>query len=291
MRVDISSVDKSIYIYDGTYPNYGHFIKVSKILYDGDTKFQHITVADADNLGRILFLDYDFNVSTMMEAFYHEPMAHIPIGIVHNPKRVLVIGGGDFGLASHVLKHKNLESVDMCELDEGVANVSREFFPWANICEKDERFTLYIGDGFDFLKNKEDGYYDVIIVDSTDPFAKASILISDEFFDNVKRTLKDGGALMQIISDALFYGETWNDVMPKLTKRFSSVNPLFVPIPFYATGSWGLCLSLKGIDKLPIDKITDNYLSSIDSLKTMTADLVRGWFSLPSYIKELIYGK
>ncbi len=281
-----NDMDQGIYIVDRTYDTYGHFIKAKNVLYDRMSKYQRITVCDTEDLGRVLFLDYDFNVSTMMESFYHEPMAHIPIGIT-DAENVLIIGGGDFGLARHALKHKNIKSVTMCELDPDVISVSREFFPeWANTCENDERFNLYIGDGFKFLKDKTEEY-DVIIVDSTDPFAKATILISEEFYDLVKKALKNSGVMMQILSDALFLPDTWKWVIPRIDKRFSSYTPLFVPIPFYVTGTWGLVLAGKNIDKIDFAKINKDYLSSIPNLKTMTEELVKGWASMPGYVKDL----
>lgn len=44
-----------------------------------------------------------------------------------NPKDVLVVGGGDGGVIREVLKHKSVEKVTLCDIDE----VNRGIFCWS----------------------------------------------------------------------------------------------------------------------------------------------------------------
>lgn len=279
------SVMQGTYVFEKE-EKHGFFFKVKQMLYDKPSQYQHITVFDSYDVGRVLMLDHTFNVSTEMEEFYHEPMAHIPVGLVENAKDVLIIGGGDFGVAKHLMKHKSLNSVTKCELDGDVIKVCREFFPEWTECEKDHRFHLLIGDGFEYLKDKEETY-DAIIVDSTDPYGSANILISPEFYQRVYQSLKPNGVLMQIMADVFFYKETWPKVIPTIQKIFDVYQPIFIPIPLYSTiFSWGILLLGKGRDSLNPSLITEDYLSSIPNLKTMTVDLVKSWFSMPPYIQQ-----
>ncbi len=267
---------------------HGYFYKVKKLLYDDNSDYQNIKVFDTYDMGRILMLDNVFNVSAAMEHFYHEPMVHIPLGMTEKPANVLIIGGGDFGVASHVLKHQCVNKVTMCEIDAKVVEVCRKYFPqWADTCEQDKRFQLHIEDGLQFLTAAESESFDAIIIDSTDPYGSAENLISPEFYELAYEKLKSQGVMIQIVADAYFYKNTWKKVIPATRSIFDVYAPLFMPIPFYATVScWGLLLMGKNRSDLNPERISESYLAKIPDLKTMTADLVKGWFSLPPYIRQ-----
>ena len=282
--------------FDGLYAmetngrSFGTFMRVSRILFDERSKYQRITVYDTPDMGRVLMLDNVFNVSDVMEAFYHEPMAHIPLAMVEGRLEVLIIGGGDFGVAMHVLKHKEVGRVVMCELDEMVVDVARRFFPeWAKV-EEDPRFELVIGDGSRYLEGVEQGSFDVIIVDSTDPYMFAPMLVSREFYAKVAKALKKEGVLMQIVADAFFYKEAWAPVIRNVKAHLSNITPIFLPVPFYATGNWGLMLARNGSQPFDPSRVSSEYLGKIKDVQTLTPQLVQGWFSRPGYIERLFEG-
>lgn len=260
--------------------HYGSYFVVDRVLLDKKSEYQRILIFESQQLGRVLMLDNIFNVSTRMEAYYHEPMAHLPLAMLDDPKRVLLIGGGDFGIAKELLKHKGLEEVVMCELDGEVLDACRTYFPeWAS-CESDPRFHLKVGDGFAYLKERGEKSFDAIIVDSTDPILHAPMLISKSFYREAERVLKDEGVCMQIIADHILYPEAWETVIQRMQGEFADIHPLFLPIPFYATGAWGLCVSAKNKGTIQPARCDEAFLSGIEGLRTMTAPRVQGWFSL-----------
>lgn len=275
------------YITEKCGESFSTMFRVEKILHDARSVHQRITVADIRGLGRALFLDENFNVGPFMEAHYHEPMAHIPIAMLDGDRlEALIIGGGDFGVASHLLKHPSLKRLDLCELDPEVLAVCRKYFPqWAE-AEKDPRARVHVGDGFDYLRQCPPDGLDVIIVDSTDPFLHGGVLISDEFYARASRSLKSGGVLMQIVADHILFREVWNDVIPAARPHFPALAPIFLPIPFYATGAWGLMLAAREPARLDPFRVSAEYLKSIPNLKTLTPELVRGWFSLPPVVER-----
>lgn len=273
---------------------YGYFFHTKDILYSAKSKYQQIMVFDTPDLGRILMLDHYINFTTTMEAFYHEPMAHIPLGMVEKPKNVLIIGGGDFGVAGQVLKHKSVETLSLCEIDEEIPKVCRKFFPhMVEPVEKDKRFKLCLQDGVLFLKNAPAESLDVIIVDSTDPFdtSAAFPLISEEFYQLVHRVLRKNGVLMQLMADYIFFKETWHEVLPRVKKHFRVFRPISVTIPLYVTGTWGFLLAGKDRESLKPTLITQDFLDQLGNIQTMTPELAQGWCSVPKYVENAIYPK
>jgi len=266
--------------------------RADKVLYDARSQFQKIVVLENNLVGRAIILDGVFNVSTVMEAHYHEPMAHIPLAMVgatdDDLLKVLVIGGGDFGVAKHVLKHPEVESVLLCELDPRITDVARKFFPeWSDACDGNKRFDLTHKDGLKYLEDLDSRIkYDAIIIDTTDPSVKAPALLEKKFYQYVYNSLRPGGVMMQIIGDLLFYKDAWRTCLPNAKDVFDCTAPVFVPIPFYLTGCWGLLLAGRGREILPPTMVSQDYLDGIRGVQTITPELVAGWFSLPPWVRK-----
>lgn len=260
---------------------YGTILVADRILYDEQSEYQRITVFENSVVGRALALDNMFNVSTHMEAFYHEPMAHLPLALNRGARRVLIIGGGDFGVASHVLKHPRIEEVTMCELDGLVLDVARTYFPeWAR-AESDPRFELVIGDGTAFVQQAAENRFDVAVIDSTDVYEPAQALMQPQFYAALRRALAPEGILIQLGVDMSYYRDAWKALVPNLARSFTHWKPVFVPIPFYFTGPWGLILASRTEASLDPGRIEQSFFDSIPNLQTLTATRVRGWFDLP----------
>ncbi len=277
----------STFILDRSGTSFGMLFQPDRILYDITSEYQKITVFESREFGRTLMLDDVFNLSTVMEAFYHEPMAHIPLAMSGGKENILIVGGGDFGVATHMLKHPDIERLTVCELDHMVIETCREYFPELAACERDSRLNIKVADGFDHIRTCPPQSLDAIIVDSTDPFLTASILVSEEFYKMAFAALKPGGVLMQILADFIFYQNVWFEVVPRVRKYFPKLAPLFVPIPFYATGVWGLMIAGREDAEIRPDRVSQDYLDGISKVKTLTPDLVKGWFSLPPFLKDV----
>ncbi|MEE4354877.1 MAG: hypothetical protein V2I97_00305 [Desulfococcaceae bacterium] len=279
-------MNNGLYALDRSGQSFANYFQIEQVLYDSRSKYQKITVFDTADCGRILMLDNFFNVSTPMEAFYHEPMSHVPLGLAGRRRNVLIIGGGDFGVARHVVKHRDVEALTLCELDGQVLDVCREFFPdWA-VCEKDPRMQVRVGDGAAYLKDCPPHSLDALIIDSTDPFFNASVLVTEDFYDAAYRALQPEGVLIQIVADYYFYKKIWPDVLSVIKGHFPACRPLFFYVPFYVLGSWGLLLAGKKREQLRPEKITREYLDSIGGVETLTPEIVAGAFSLPPYIRN-----
>lgn len=125
-------------------------------------------------------------------------IVHVPMLTHADPRRVLIIGGGDGGSAREVLKHPNLEKAVMVDIDGDVVNGCREHMPsLSNGAFEDPRLELIIGDGIKYLADAADASFDVIIVDSTDPMddSPGAVLFTPEFYANCKRVLSENGCM------------------------------------------------------------------------------------------------
>ncbi len=270
--------------------SFSYTINVKELLYHDVSDYQEITVVDTLDIGRVMLLDNVFNVGPVMEAYYHEPMAHIPLGLRRDHSSVLIVGGGDFGVARQVLKHRDVKELVLCELDEKVIEACRTFFPEWAACEKDQRLQVVVGDGAEYIKKAAPESLDVIIVDSTDPFHFAEMLISREFYRSCRAALRPGGVMIQIVADLIFYPWAWKNVIPNARSAFDLIKPLFLPVPFYTTGNWGFIVLSKDRESLDPEAIDEKFLNGVPGLKTMTPELVKGWFSVPPQVKQLLAG-
>ncbi|CAL1286003.1 unnamed protein product [Larinioides sclopetarius] len=143
-------------------------VKVEKILYQGKSKYQDIVVFESAKWGRVLALDNAVQLTEMDEFSWQEMATYLPLNSHPNPKKVLVIGGGDGGTVRDITKHPLVESVTMCEIDETVIEMSKKYLPFMAKGFDSPKLTLHIGDGVEFMKNHQNEF-DVIITDSTDP--------------------------------------------------------------------------------------------------------------------------
>ncbi|CAI0386062.1 unnamed protein product [Linum tenue] len=177
------------------WPGEAHSLKVEKILFQGKSDYQDVMVFQSATYGKVLVLDGVIQLTERDECAYQEMITHLPLSSIPNPKKVLVIGGGDGGVLREVGRHSSVEQIDICEIDKMVVDVSKQFFPEVAIGYEDPRVTLHIGDGVAFLKAVPKGTYDAVIVDSSDPIGPAQELFEKPFFQSVANALRPGGVV------------------------------------------------------------------------------------------------
>lgn len=111
-------------------------------------------------------LDDCIQVTDLDECAYHEMISFLPINSHPSPKRVLIIGAGDGGVAREVLKHPLVEEVVLCEIDSAVIRVAKKFFPKLACSFDNPKLTLHVGDGIEYVKQNKN-YFDIVITDSS----------------------------------------------------------------------------------------------------------------------------
>lgn len=211
--------------------------EVEKILYKGKSKYQEIMVIESPDFGKMLVLDGAVQITEADEFFYHEMLTHVLMHAHPEPKRVIVIGGGDGGVVREALKHRTVEKVFFVEIDEEVINVSRKFFPSVSSGNDDPRVEIRVMDGAEFVRKSPKGDIDVIIVDSTDIIGFARSLFTEEFFNSVKNCLTDEGMFVTHSESLLFHRDTVVKIQEILGKAFPMVDLYASPVATYP-GYW-----------------------------------------------------
>ena len=176
-------------------PNVRFSIKVDRQLYSGKSEFQRIDIFDSREFGRFLTLDGYMMLTEKDEFIYHEMISHVPMAVHPKAKNILVIGGGDGGTVREVLRYPTVEKIDLVEIDELVVEVCKKFLPQTAGALCDPRVNFYFEDGLKFIRHCKNEY-DVIIVDSTDPFGPGEGLFTKEFYGNCYKALKDDGIMV-----------------------------------------------------------------------------------------------
>ncbi len=257
-------------------------IKVEEKLIEKQSKFQKIEVYNSKEFGKVLVIDGHGMLCEKDEFIYHEMMAHIPVCTHKEPKKVLIIGGGDGGVAKEVLKHPQIQ-VDMVEIDEEVVNISKEYFgkigDWNN-----PRLNLIIGDGIEFVRDAKDKSYDIVLVDSTDPEGPAVGLFNKTFYAHVNRILKDDGLVVA-------QGESWwidmplhKEIMGVIGEFFKIVMPYRFEMFMYPGCNWNFILGSKFYH--PTADINLQRADLLDGLKYYNSDIHKASFVLPNYVKK-----
>ena len=221
-------------------------------LHEEQSDFQKIEVFDTTTFGRLMVIDDFIMLSDRDNFIYHEMMSHPALFAHPAPKRVLIIGGGDCGTLREVLKHPDIELAQQVDIDERVTRVSEQFFP--QLCESnaDPRAELHFDDGIKWVRDAADGFYDVIIVDSTDPVGPGEVLFTEDFYNNAFRALNQGGLIVQQSESPLFHTETIIKPMYDKLKAagFADRQTLHFPQCVYPSGWWTCTLACKD-QKIP----------------------------------------
>lgn len=266
---------------------YGIAIKKGKVLFKDKSEFQDVEVFETDSeLGRVLTLDDLMMTTEGDEWHYHEMITHIPMMTHKCPKTVLVIGGGDGGTVREVLKHETVEKVVLCEIDRMVIDACKQFLPTIS-CELDNpKCEILVEDAIEYIKDKKN-MFDIVLIDSTDPMGPGEGLFTDEFYTNVKESLKEGGIMVAQSESPFAQATSVQKMYVQLKKVFPIVSTYTSNIPTYPGGywAWAYCSEtvkpLSYIDEERCEKITK-------TCKIYNKDYHMARFALPNYLKELI---
>ncbi|KAL3726557.1 hypothetical protein ACJRO7_031456 [Eucalyptus globulus] len=221
------------------WPGEAHSLKVEKILFQGKSDYQNVMVFQSSTYGKVLVLDGVIQLTERDECAYQEMITHLPLCSIPNPKKVLVIGGGDGGVLREVSRHSSVEHIDICEIDKMVVDVSKQFFPDVAVGYDDPRVNLHIGDGVAFLKAVPEGTYDAVIVDSSDPIGPAQELFEKPFFQSVARALRPGGVVCTQAESIWLHMHIIEDIVSNCRQIFKgSVNYAWTTVPTYPR-HWG----------------------------------------------------
>ena len=263
-------------------------ISVSRQLYSEQTEYQLIDVFESDAFGRFISSNGSVVFSEKDEFTYDEMIVHVPMAVHPHVENVLVIGGGDGGVARELAHYEEIKHIDVEEADETFVDVCREFFP-DNACGlEDPRVTVYFRDGLRFLRTKQDAY-DLIINDAIDPLGHTAGLFTKEFYGNCYRALREDGILVYQHGSP-FYDEdedTCRAMHRKASHSFPISRVYQAHIPTCPSGYWLFGFASKKYH--PLKNLNEKRWND-RGIKTWyyTTNLHKGAFMLPRYVEDML---
>ncbi|MCA2960003.1 MAG: polyamine aminopropyltransferase [Silvanigrellales bacterium] len=264
-------------------------LHVKSVLHSVQSPFQRVDILDTTGFGRIMTLDGLMMVTERDEFVYHEMIAHVPLLVHPNPKRVLVIGGGDGGTLREVLRHDSVQEAVLCEIDGEVVEAARKYLPFVATGLNHPRAKIHIGDGVDFVKKSDAGSFDLVIVDSTDPIGPGVGLFSGSFYKEVRRILRPGGIAMAQCESPWENAIDLKKVYGNLKDAFASVYAMTGTIPTYPFGYWSWAFASDTAH--PFEKIELDRAHAIEkATRYYNTDMHRGAFALPNFLKQRLKG-
>lgn len=263
-------------------------IKVSDVLYTNKSEIQQIDIFESLEFGRFLTLDGLMMLTEKDEFIYHDMMVHVPMAVKSDARKILVIGGGDGGTVRELAKYPGIESIDLVEIDEEVVKVCQKYLPQTASCLDDKRVTIHYEDGLRYIRNIIDEY-DIILVDSTDPFGPGEGLFTREFYGNCYKALKADGILVNQHESP--YYDHYANSMKRAHKRIEEYFPISrvyqAHIPTYPSGHWLFGFASKQLD--PINDVDSGKWEELGIYtKYYNSDLHKGCFALPTYVNEAL---
>jgi spermidine synthase len=234
-------------------------------------------------------LDGVVQVTEADNFIYHEMLTHVPILAHGAAKRVLIVGGGDGGMARETLRHETVEHVTMVEIDAGVVEFSKTYLPGVSAgAFEDPRLELVIADGAEFVKREGEGY-DVMIVDSTDPVGPGEVLFTDTFYGHAKRRLNPGGILVTQNGVPFLQGGELTNTLRAFKALFKDWSCYLATVPTYAGGpmafGWGTDGDARSTD---LETLKARFAASGLETRYYTPEVHLAAFALPGYVKKLL---
>ena len=262
-------------------------IKVDKQLVSLQSDFQRIDVFESKEFGRFLTLDGFMMLTEKDEFIYHEMITHVPMAVHPDVKNVLVIGAGDGGVIRELTRYDYIENIDVVEIDEAVVETAKKYLPFT-ACKFDEpRVHIYYQDGLKYVR-KCNNLYDLIIVDSTDPFGPGEGLFTKEFYGNCFKALKDDGIMVNQ-HESPFYRDdavAMQRAHKRIVESFDMCRVYQAHIPTYPSGHWLFGFATKKYN--PLDVRSEEWNKLGIKTRYYNTKLHRASFALPNYVQELL---
>jgi len=266
-------------------------VRYSKKLYGQNSEFQKIEIFDTEVMGRVLILDGCFMVTEKDTFIYHEMLVHPAMNVLKDPRKVVVIGGGDGGAVTEIVKYPGVESVTLCEIDPMVVASCKEYLPEISAGLADGRVTVVNEDGAVFIRNFEQEL-DLVLVDSTDPVGPGTVLFETPFFKAIRRSLKRGGVAVFQTESPLLMESVFRAAVKDLRTVFGSdkARPYVATIPSYPGALWSFTFCSE--ERNPLNDSPRTLVPFLEGrLRFYDENVHRAAFALPVFVRNLISGQ
>ncbi len=249
-----------------------------------ESEYQRVEMYDTHAVGKMLTIDGIIQCTEYDEKAYHEMIVHVPLQAHSNPRKVLIVGGGDGGALSQLVKYEQLDEIVVCDIDPSVREVAGKYFTSFAQAYNDPRVRAVYQDGAAFVQKFKD-YFDVIIVDSTDFYGAAQSLTRDSFYNDLKNALKQDGIVVAQ-AESLYYDREFIAHFYKQTRGiFNSVYYYHTLVPTYPSGTIGFLFATNGLT--PLENLGKSN-QELRDLEYYTYDMHRAAFAQPAFLQKLL---
>ncbi|MDK2958324.1 MAG: spermidine synthase [Synergistaceae bacterium] len=256
-------------------------LRVSDVLLNVKSPYQDILLVDTGEYGRMMLLDGAIQITERDEFCYSEMMAHVALSSHPDPRRVLIVGGGDGGVLREVLRHKNVEKATLVDIDEEVINASKRFLPTISVALEDPRADVKPMDAMEYIKAAREEF-DVVIVDSTDPVEFAVGLFESPFYRDIHNALKKDGMVVAQTESPFTDRKVVRDAFREMRSVFPVVRLYWGAMPTYPSGMWTYTVGSKSADpSVPLRPAPEG-------TRYYTSDIHRASFVLPPFVIDLL---
>ncbi len=228
----------NIWITETLHSYFQRSLRVRRVLVEEQTPYQFLQIVETEFFGNVLLLDGVVQLTERDNLGYHEMITHVPALAVENPRRALIVGGGDGGSLQQLLRYDSIEEVVVCELDEKVVTYCRQYFPAFGDPWSHPKTRLIIQDAFEYLQQTRDTF-DVIVSDTPDPIGMAEPLFSAEFLRHMWNALNPGGAIAMQCEHPVFEIDLVRKVYRAARTLARHVDYYYVHVPSYLGGGQG----------------------------------------------------
>lgn len=226
------------------WPGQAMALRVNQILHVEKSKYQDVLVFESSDYGNVLVLDGAIQVTERDEFSYQEMITHLAVNSHPNPKKVLVIGGGDGGVLREIVKHSSVEEAWLCDIDEAVIKASKKYLPSLSVGFQHPKVKVHIGDGFKFLQEYKNTF-DVIITDSSDPEGPAESLFQKPYFELLRDALTEKGVITTQAENIWLHLKIIKDLKQACKSVFPVAEYAYTTIPTYPSGQIGFMVCSK----------------------------------------------
>ncbi len=277
-----------IWYSDNHTDNVNFSLRINKQLYSVESEFQRIDILESVDLGKVLVADGDLMLAEKDEFIYHEMITHVPMAVHPDVKNVLVIGGGDGGVVRELIKYNSIDKIDVVEIDQILVEVCRKYLPQIAGSLNDKRVSIYNEDGLRFIRSKTDEY-DLIIIDSPNPFGPGEGLFTKEFYGNCYNALHSDGIMINQNESPFYEEEAFQ--CQRMHKRILETFPISkvyqAHIPSYPSGHWLFGFASKKYHPVR-DLNVERWMEKEINTKYYQPSLHKGVFALPVYVEKLL---
>lgn len=261
--------------------------RADEVLYEDKSEHQHLALIRNATFGEVLLLDEVTQVTARDEFIYHEMLAHVPL-LAHGAAReVLIVGGGDGGLAEEVLKHRGVERVTLVELDRAVVDFARDHFAAMNAAAfADPRLDVVIADGCTFAA-ETDRRFDVVLIDSTDPIGPGAVLFTETFYRDLARSLNPGGVVATQNGVPFLQPREFQMGLGNLKRVFADATCYVIAVPTYFGGHMTLGFAGAPTPRPDLATLESRFAASGLATRYYTPEVHAAAFALPRFVRDL----